>query len=366
MRADDDRFMALAIHMAECGLGSTAPNPSVGAVIVRPETGGAVVLARATTAPGGRPHAETQVIARSGAAANGATLYVTLEPCAHHGRTPPCTDAIIVAGLARVVVGVGDPDPRTAGQGVAKLRAAGIEVVENVLISEARWVSLGHILGKTAHRPFVQLKMALDAQGGIARGSSGKPVWVTGPEARAMGHLLRAEADAILVGAGTIRDDDPELTCRLPGLADRSPVRVVLDPALTVPPKARLFQAAGRHPVVLLHGPAADMARKSALHAAGARLHGVATVAGHLDLRAVLAFVAGEGMTRLLVEGGPTVWRSFLSAGLADEVVVFSERHAPVTAALIGRFGTAEGLALESETAIGGDRMGIFRRVAEA
>ncbi len=356
--------MGLAIRMAERGLGRTAPNPSVGAVIVRPEPDGAVVLARATTAPGGRPHAETQAICVAGEAAKGATLYVTLEPCAHHGKTPPCADAIIAAGIARVVGGTGDPDPRTSGQGFAKLRAAGIEVVEGVCEAAARWVTLGHILRQTAQRPFVQLKMALDGSGSIAKGAQSRPVWVTGPEARAAGHLLRAEADAILAGAGTIRDDDPELTCRLPGLEDRTPLRIVLDPTLSTPVGARLLQSVARHPVLVIHAGTAEQSRAGALRRPGARLIPVAMAAGHLDLKEVLAFLAGEGITRLLVEGGPRVWRSFLAAHLVDEVVVFRQGSAPVSADMIGAYGPADGFALISEAGIGADRMGVFRRRA--
>lgn len=353
--------MALAIQMAERGLGTTAPNPSVGAVLVKPDAEGAIVLARASTAPGGRPHAETQAIAQAGAAARGATLYVTLEPCAHHGKTPPCADAVIAAGIARVVVGTGDPDPRTAGQGIARLRAAGITVVEDILQAEARQVTLGHILRQTAKRPFVQLKMALDAAGKIARGAQGQPIWVTGPEARAAGRLLRAEADAILVGAGTVRDDDPELTCRLPGMTGRTPLRLVLDAQLTMPPKARLLKDTARHPVTIFFCETAPSARAEALRKAGARLVAVPKSTGHLDLRSVLAFLASEGITRLLVEGGPTVWRSVLEARLADEIVVFRQGSAPLQAGLTAAYGARADFALVSDQGIGSDRMGVFR-----
>jgi diaminohydroxyphosphoribosylaminopyrimidine deaminase/5-amino-6-(5-phosphoribosylamino)uracil reductase len=358
--------MALAIRMAERGLGTTAPNPSVGAVIVRPEEGGARVLARAWTAPGGRPHAETQAIAAAGGAADGATLYVTLEPCAHHGKTPPCTDAIIAAGIARVVGGTRDPDRRTAGRGFTTLRAAGIEVVEDVLQAEARWVTLGHILRQTAGRPFVQLKLALDGDGGIARGAQGKPVWVTGAEARAQGHLLRAEADAILVGAGTVRDDDPELNCRLPGLERRTPLRVVLDPRLTTAPTARLLKCAATHPCLIVHGDGADARTAEALRKAGARLEQAPMTAGRLDLQAILAFLAAEGITRLLVEGGPSVWRSFLDAGVVDEVVIFRQGALPIAAALLARYGRADEFRLAGEATIGGDRVSVLRRLARA
>ncbi len=234
-------MMRLALHVARRGLGNTAPNPAVGAVIAEPSRG--EIIARGWTQPGGRPHAETEAIRRAGARARGATLYVTLEPCAHFGKTPPCANAIIEAGLARVVVGTGDPDPRTKGQGIARLQDAGIEVREGVLEAACRRMTLGHILRVTKQRPFVQLKMAFAADGAVPRGAKGKPLFVTGAEARAQGHLLRAEADAILVGAGTVIDDDPELTCRLPGLEGQSPVRVVLAGSGTFQTPRRFFPA---------------------------------------------------------------------------------------------------------------------------
>ena len=218
--------MAIAARLAERGLGSTAPNPAVGAVVVEPSTG--IVLGRGWTQPGGRPHAEPEALARAGARAAGATLYVTLEPCSHFGKTPPCVDTIIAAGVKRVVCGIEDPDPRVAGRGIARLRDAGIEVVRGVLRERCHSITLGHILRVTERRPFVQLKMAVDAEGNVPRGGGGQPTWVTGALSRARGHLLRARADAILIGHGTLIDDNPELTCRLPGLAARSPVRVVL------------------------------------------------------------------------------------------------------------------------------------------
>ncbi len=220
-------------------MGNTAPNPSVGAVIADEATG--EVISRGWTQPGGRPHAEADAIRWARGRARGATMYVTLEPCAHHGQTPPCADAIVAAGLSRVVVGTADPDPRTAGKGIALLRAAGIAVTEGVLGVEAKWITLGHILRVTQGRPFVQIKMALDARGEIARGSRGRPSWVTGSEARARGHMLRARTDAIIVGVQTVLDDDPELTCRLPGLTYRSPDRVILDFNLRTPSTAKVL-----------------------------------------------------------------------------------------------------------------------------
>lgn len=323
--ADRDAFdcamMANALVMARRGLGTTTPNPSVGAVIADESTG--EIIARAVTASSGRPHAEPQAIAKAGARARGKTLYVTLEPCAHYGKTPPCADAIIAAGIARVVIGTGDPDPRTAGQGSARLRAAGIDVVEGVMAAEARWVTLGHILRVTERRPFVQLKIATDAQGRVPRGGDGKPLWVTSPEARAAGHMLRAEADAILIGSGTLRDDDPELTCRLPGLEHRSPIRIILAGRTPLAARARLLRRDSGPPVWITGGE-----KVTQIHV-DAPSPGPSTGGGRIDIPQVLANLAGQGITRLLVEGGPTIWRAFADSGLVDEVVVFIAGHAP-------------------------------------
>lgn len=309
-------MMRIALRMAARGLGNTAPNPAVGAVISDEATG--EVIARGWTQPGGRPHAETEAIRRAGPRARGKTLYVTLEPCAHFGKTPPCADAIVTAGLARVVVGTGDPDPRTAGEGIAKLRAAGIAVSENVLELEARWLTLGHILRITQKRPFVTLKIATDADGLIAPGDGTAPRWVTGPEAREIGHLLRAESDAILIGAGTLRADNPELTCRLPGLAHRSPERIVLAGHSALDPAAKLFATTAQVPVLILRGGPA-LASDHELAATGAQILELPDP----SIATALEALADRGITRLLVEGGPTVWRKFADIGLVDEVALF-------------------------------------------
>lgn len=321
MAAHDEGFMRLALAMARRGLGRTWPNPSVGAVLVRP--GETEVIARGCTMPGGRPHAEAVALERSGAAARGATMYVTLEPCSHHGGTPPCADAIIAAGVSRVVCGVTDCDSRVAGQGLARLRGAGIEVVTGVLEAEARLVTRGHLLRAGEGRPEITLKVATGSDGLIAPGS-GAPVWVTGEQARMQAHLMRARSDAILVGRGTIEADDPELTCRLPGMADRSPVRVVLDSALATAETARILDAAPEVPVWICCGEAMPSRRRSLLEAAGAELVPVAASEdGRLDVISVANALAARGITRLLVEGGPNVARSFLAAGLVDRVVIF-------------------------------------------
>ena len=361
--AFDAHMMAIALTMARRGLGQTSPNPSVGAVIANEAAG--VVIARAVTAAGGRPHAETLAIAAAGSLARGATLYVTLEPCSHHGQTGPCADAIIAAGIKRVVVAIEDPDPRVAGRGLDKLRAAGIEVVRGLGAVEARWVTRGHIVRVTERRPFVTLKIATAADGGVPRGAVGKPQWVTGETARAHGQLLRAQADAILVGAGTVRDDDPKLTCRLPGLTSRSPVRVVLSRDLDIAADAKLIKTAGCVPVWLICGESASPSRRAALATSGAEVIGVTEVAGKLWLPAVMEALVARGITRLLVEGGPTIWRAFADASLVDEVALYMAGHCATTAmtTLTERLGDVP-LSLFEETRLGPDTLWRFTRLA--
>ena len=313
----DVRYMRIALALARRMLGATAPNPAVGAVIVDEATG--EVIARGWTEAGGRPHAETQAIARAGERARGKTMYVTLEPCSHHGKTPPCAEAIVKAGLARVVVATDDPDTRVSGRGIALLHAAGIDVSLSVCGSEARWVGLGHVTRVQARRPLVTLKLAVSADGRIAAGT-GAPTWVTGEDARARAHLLRAHADAILVGRKTVEDDDPQLDCRLPGLAWRSPRRFVLDSHMRSPASARIFKDNGSGPTLVL--AARDAALPEHMTEQHVRRVGV-TLDGKLNLRHALRLIAEEGITRLLVEGGPMTARAFLDAGLVDEVVIF-------------------------------------------
>jgi diaminohydroxyphosphoribosylaminopyrimidine deaminase/5-amino-6-(5-phosphoribosylamino)uracil reductase len=354
----DHDMMRIALRVAARGLGNTAPNPAVGAVVADEATG--EVIARGWTQPGGRPHAETEAIRRAGQRARGATLYVTLEPCAHHGKTPPCADAIVAAGLKRVVVGTGDPDPRTAGEGIAKLRAAGLAVTEHVLEPDANWLTLGHILRVTANRPFVTLKIATDSEGRIAPGDGTAPRWVTGPEARAAGHKLRAEADAIVIGAGTLRADNPDLTCRLPGLAGRSPLRVVLAGGSPLDPAARLFATARTVPVLVTRAGAPIEGDRQLL-AAGAEVASLADVSAG----AVLGELAVRGLTRLLVEGGPAVWRAFAEAGLFDEVVLFmaGDRSDKEAGDALRRHLGALALEKADRRPVGSDTMWRLRRV---
>lgn len=362
--AFDAHMMQIALRLAERGLGRTAPNPSVGAVIADEAAG--EVIARGWTAPGGRPHAETEALARAGARARGATLYVTLEPCSHHGATPPCADAVAAAGIARVVCALIDPDQRVAGRGLAKLRAAGVAVEHGLMAREAHWMAAGHILRVTERRPFVQAKLALAADGTVPRGSQGHPVWATGEEARAQGQMLRARADAVLVGRRTVIDDDPLLTCRLPGLEGRSPVRIVLARDLAGLAESRLVRSARQHPLWLVCPSETDTAR---LEAAGVRVLPAPEVGGGLWLPAVMEGLVAQGLTRLLVEGGSATWRAFAGAGLIDEVALFHARlpsggALPPEAALttLGRYLVTDNLEPFEHRTVGGDDMMVFRR----
>lgn len=355
----DRDMMAIALRMARRGLGQVAPNPAVGAVIADEAT--LEVIARGVTQPGGRPHAETDALARAGERARGATMYVTLEPCSHHGKTAPCADAIIAAGLQRVVVAIGDPDRRVAGRGLQRLRDAGVAVTTDVAAEEARWLTLGHILRVTQGRPFVQVKMALAADGSVPRGAAGQPTWVTGPEARARGALLRAEADAILVGARTIIDDDPQLTCRLPGLGPRSPVRVVLSTALDVPRDAKVFATARDVPTWVMTTDAAPRDRVRQLTAMGVSVVPVSP-GPPLDLREVLAALADEGITRVLLEGGPQLWRAASDAGVIDEAVVFkAQGPGPGAPEAAARFVNLDGMALTTQQQLADDEIAVLR-----
>ena len=317
-KAADSRFMQLALILGRRGLGRTWPNPAVGAVIVRD----GVIVGRGWTQPGGRPHAEVEALRRAGEAARGATLYATLEPCSHFGKSPPCADAIIAAGLARVVSAIEDPNPEVAGQGHARLRAAGIAVDVGIGAVEAARDHAGHFRRIREGRPHVILKLAVSSDDRIG-GKDRKPVAVTGEAARSRVHLLRAQCDAILVGIGTVLADDPLLTCRLPGMAAESPVRVVLDRALRLPGTSSLVHSARETPLWVMTSSLSEAPAAMKLGAAGAQVLRVATTAAPppgLDPAAVLRALAGKGITRLLVEGGSRVASSFVAAGLVDEV----------------------------------------------
>ncbi|MGQ0741574.1 MAG: bifunctional diaminohydroxyphosphoribosylaminopyrimidine deaminase/5-amino-6-(5-phosphoribosylamino)uracil reductase RibD [Alphaproteobacteria bacterium] len=305
--------MRHALRLAARGLGNAWPNPAVGCVIVSPD---GRIAGRGWTGKGGRPHAETMALEQAGAAARGATAYVSLEPCAHHGKTPPCADALISSGVARVVGTIRDPDPRVSGQGFEKLRRAGIAVAEGLLADEAHFLNEGFLKRVSAGRPLVAIKVAESSDGFVARDLGDK--WITGPRAREHVHLLRAQYDAILAGAGTVLADDPELTCRLPGLKDHSPVRVVLDSHLRTPASSKLVQAAKKFPLWII----TTMAKGGEeLERAGAELIRMKAGAEERPApRDVLAKLAERGITRLLVEGGPATHAAFIAAGFADRV----------------------------------------------
>jgi diaminohydroxyphosphoribosylaminopyrimidine deaminase/5-amino-6-(5-phosphoribosylamino)uracil reductase len=316
--ADDERFMALALALGRRGLGRTWPNPAVGAVIVRD----GVIVGRGWTQAGGRPHAEVEALKRAGGAAQGATLYVTLEPCSHHGKSPPCTDAIVRAGVARVVSSLEDPNPQVAGRGHALLRERGIAVETGLGAEAAGRDHAGHIRRMREGRPQVLLKLAVSADG--KAGLAGRrPVGITGAAARARVHLLRAESDAILVGIGTVLSDDPHLTCRLPGMLERSPVRVVLDARLRIPLASAIVGTARETPTWVVAAPEASAMAEEILRARGAEVIRVKARDGALDLAAMLRELAARGITRLMVEGGPTVAASLVRADLIDEAALY-------------------------------------------
>jgi diaminohydroxyphosphoribosylaminopyrimidine deaminase/5-amino-6-(5-phosphoribosylamino)uracil reductase len=314
----DRRFMQLALALGRRGLGRTWPNPAVGAVVVKD----GVIVGRGWTQPGGRPHAEPEALGRAGAAARGATLYVTLEPCSHVGKSPPCADAVIAAGIARVVSAIEDPNPEVAGQGHARLRSAGIPVEIGLGGREAATDHAGHFRRVRDRRPHVILKLAVSSDEMI--GAAGhRPVAISGDAAKARVHLLRAQSDAILVGIGTALADDPLLTCRLPGMAARSPIRVVLDRSLRLPGTSRLVHSARETPLWVMTSALAEAPAAAKLGAAGAqviRVDAAARPLPGLDLLAVMHALADRGITRLMVEGGALVASSLVAAGLVDEV----------------------------------------------
>jgi len=316
--AADARWMRLALGLGARGMGRVWPNPAVGCVIVA----GGRVLGRGWTADGGRPHAETRALALLGDAARGATAYVSLEPCAHHGTTPPCAQALIAAGVARVVTALEDPDPRVAGGGHGQLRAAGVRVETGVLGAEAARDHRGFLSRVTRGRPMVTLKLAASLDGRIAT-ATGESRWITGAEARRMVHAMRARYDAVMVGAGTALADDPLLTVRGLGIA-RQPVRVVCDSRLRLDPASALGRSAREAALWLCHGPAAAPARRAAWEAAGARLVPCASGAdGRLAIGDVLRRLGNAGLTRVFCEGGGSLAASLLAGGLVDELAVF-------------------------------------------
>ena len=358
--ARDRRFMALALSLGRRGMGRVWPNPNVGCVIVA----GARIVGRGRTADGGRPHAETQALAQAGEAARGATAYVTLEPCAHHGRTPPCAEALVAAGVARVVVAAQDPDHRVAGRGIARLRAAGIAVETGLMEAEARRDLAGFLSRIERDRPFVTLKLAASLDGRIATGT-GESRWITGPQARARVHMMRARHDAVMVGGGTARADDPMLNVRGLGI-DRQPVRVVVSRRLDLPPEGALARSAGDIPLWLCHDRAVDPAPWTARGAVSLPC-GLSN--GQVDVAQVMAALAEKGLTRVFCEGGAGLAASLLAAGFVDELALFTAGCAigaegtPALAAMgIDRLAEAPRLRLAHQERIGADLLSLWRR----
>lgn len=361
---EDERLMERALEVGHAGLGRTWPNPSVGAVVAAHTPSGLRIIGEAGTAPTGRPHAEPLALAQAGEAARGATLYVTLEPCSHHGRTPPCADAVIAAGIRRVVAAIEDPDHRVRGRGVGRLRAAGIWVTVGVGTEQALVDHAGHISRVTRGRPHVLLKMAVSADG--KAGLPGpSPAAITGEEARERVHLMRAFSDAILIGIGTALVDDPQLNVRLPGLEDRSPVRVVLDGDLRLPPDSRLARTAVDIPLWVVGAEDASLDREKALADLGVEvLRAPRGLEGRLDLDSVLKLLSLLGVTRLMVEGGPLLAASLLEGELVDEVAIFSSPLRLGEGALdalagrpLSRLTEPVGFAVVEEAKLGDDRL---------
>ena len=356
---NDARFMALALSLGRRGMGRVWPNPAVGCVVVQD----GIIVGRARTADGGRPHAETQALAQAGSAARGATAYVTLEPCSHHGQTPPCADALIAAGIVRVVIATVDINPQVAGAGVTRLKQAGIDVTVGVLEPESLHDHVGFFLTKSKRRPFVTLKLATTVDGRIAT-RAGDSRWITGAQSRRMVHMMRARHDAVMVGAGTVRADDPMLDVRDLGPVPQ-PVRIVVSSDLNLPDGAKLAKTADRSPIWLCHGLAAP----SAICARwGAKSIPTALVEGRVDVVEMMENLAREGLTRVFCEGGGALAASLITAGLVDELVVFqgpkligADGLSAVGPLGVSRLVDAQQLTLIAQSQIGDDVMQRWR-----
>ena len=318
----DHEAMHAALVLARRGLGSAWPNPAVGCVLAREDLDGRII-GRGWTQPGGRPHAETEALSRAGALTQGATAYVTLEPCDHQGETPPCTEALIAAGVTRCVIAIEDPDPRVSGAGIRRLANAGVETQIGLFEQEARHLNAGFLMRVTKGRPLITLKTATTLDGRVAT-AKGQSKWITGAPARAFAHGLRAENDAIMIGIGTALADQPSLTCRLPGMEDRSPVRIVADSTLRLPVESPLVETAGDVPTWVVTVKSADQDKRQALEAKGIEVIEVAAGNdGRPDLIAVVMELGGRGLTRLLVESGGDLAAALIKHDLADRLAWF-------------------------------------------
>ncbi|TDH38967.1 bifunctional diaminohydroxyphosphoribosylaminopyrimidine deaminase/5-amino-6-(5-phosphoribosylamino)uracil reductase RibD [Pseudohoeflea suaedae] len=363
--ARDRRFMAAAIRLARLHEGRTGSNPSVATLIVRETADGPVIVGSGVTAVGGRPHAEPQALAQAGELARGATAYVTLEPCAHHGRTPPCADTLVTAGIARVVGAAADPDPRVSGKGYAILRSAGIEVEEHVLADEAAAGLAGYLTRRISNRAHVTLKLAVSANGMIGLKGKGQ-VALTGPLARRQVHVTRARSDVILVGSATAVADDPELTVRLAGLEERSPIRLVLDENLRLPVASKLVRNIGQAPLWIATSAPPDDPARMALAEAGAEFIAADVINNRIALPELLEDVAQRGLSTVMVEGGAAVAGAFLAEGLVDRLQIYTSTKtvagegvaAPVTAETV-----PAGFVRRRTDFFGEDRFDEFERL---
>lgn len=355
----DLEFMKTALALAARGLGDTWPNPAVGCVVVKD---GAVV-GRGWTQSGGRPHAETEALKRAGAAAKGATAYVSLEPCSHHGKTPPCADALIAAGITRVVVATTDPDPRVSGQGLKILRAAGLDVLEGIGKTEADDLNAGFFSRITKNHPLFALKTATSLDSKIAL-ASGESKWITGPQARASVQVLRYSFDAILVGSETVLQDDPDLTCRLDGYNGRPKVRIVLDRRLRTTIDRKIIQSARSVPTWIYTSTQAPLSHRENLEAAGAT---VVPVSESNFIGDVVADLAARGLTRVMIEGGGQVSAAFLKAGLISQIYWFrggqilgNDARAAIAALGLDQLTVAPHFKRRETLPLGGDTLEIL------
>jgi diaminohydroxyphosphoribosylaminopyrimidine deaminase/5-amino-6-(5-phosphoribosylamino)uracil reductase len=357
--------MRAALGLARRGLGRTWPNPAVGCVVVREGR----VVGRGWTQPGGRPHAETEALSQAGVGAAGATAYVTLEPCSHHGQTPPCAEALLRAGIRRAVVAVEDPDPRVSGRGIARLRQGGLSVTLGLGQEEAGEINAGFFLRIRAKRPLITLKLAMTLDGKIAT-HSGESQWITGEPARARAHLLRAQHDAVMVGSGTVLADDPMLNVRLPGLEHRSPLRIVLDGRLRLPLTSALVASAGKIPTWLATLSSSDRRRRQAFQDCAIEvIEAAAGPTGAIDLRSLLSELAARGLTRILAEGGARLAAALLQADLADRLAIFRAPGIiggdglPAAAAFgLDRLAEMPHFQAERVVGLGADRLETYRR----
>ena len=356
--------MKLALGLAARGLGQVWPNPAVGCVIVNQGQ----IVGRGWTDVGGRPHAETRALTQAGAGANGATAYVTLEPCAHHGQTPPCADALIAAGVAKVCIAAKDPDPRVNGGGIAMLQGAGIAVETGVLEQDAIRLNQGFLSRINIGRPMVTLKLATSFDGRIAT-ATGESRWITGPDARRHVHAMRARHDAVLIGGGTARADDPSLTVRDLGVA-RQPVRLVWSRRLDLPLSGQLAQTARQTPLWICHGPDADEGLQNVWRDIGAKLISIPTNRNRqIDPNAAMQALGDEGLTRIFCEGGGALAASLLGADLVDDLVVFTAGIAlgaegrPALGAMgLDQLAYAPRFRLRSVSQVGGDALQVWTR----